>query len=44
MRIWLADGSHQLQPLGAAAPGGDVFSVVDLNSDGTLDLVGVAGG
>jgi tetratricopeptide (TPR) repeat protein len=43
-RIWLADGSHQLQPLGAAAPSGDVFSVVDLNSDGMLDLVGVAGG
>jgi tetratricopeptide (TPR) repeat protein len=43
-RIWLADGSHQLQPLGAAAPSGDVFSVVDLNSDGMLDLVGVADG
>jgi len=43
-RIWLADGSHQLQPLGAATPSGDVFSVVDLNSDGMLDLVGVAGG
>jgi tetratricopeptide (TPR) repeat protein len=43
-RIWLADGSHQLQPLGATAPSGDVFSAVDLNSDGRLDLVGVAGG
>ena len=43
-RIWLADGSHQLQPLGATAPSGDVFSAVDLNSDGMLDLVGVTGG
>ena len=42
-RIWLADGSHQLQPL-SAAPTGDVFSVVDLNSDGMLDLIGVSGG
>jgi tetratricopeptide (TPR) repeat protein len=42
-RIWLADGSHQLQPL-SAAPAGDVFSVVDLNSDGMLDLVGVSSG
>jgi hypothetical protein len=42
-RIWLADGSHQLQSL-AAAPSGDVFSVVDLNDDGMLDLVGVTGG
>ena len=42
-RLWLADGSHQLQPL-AAAPSGDVFSAVDLNADGVLDLVGVAGG
>jgi tetratricopeptide (TPR) repeat protein len=42
-RVWLADGSHQLQPL-AAAPVGDVFSVADLNADGMLDLVGVTGG
>jgi tetratricopeptide (TPR) repeat protein len=42
-RIWLADGSHQLQP-SSAAPSGDVFSAVDLNADGMLDLVGVAGG
>jgi tetratricopeptide (TPR) repeat protein len=42
-RIWLADGSHQLQAL-AATPAGDVFSAVDLNADGMLDLVGVAGG
>ena len=42
-RIWLADGSHQLQAL-AAAPTGDVFSAADLNGDGMLDFVGVAGG
>ena len=42
-RIWLADGSHQLQPL-AAAIAGDVFSVADLTGDGMLDLVGVSGG
>jgi tetratricopeptide (TPR) repeat protein len=42
-RVWLADGSRQLQPL-AAAPAGDVFSVADLNADGMLDLVGVTGG
>jgi tetratricopeptide (TPR) repeat protein len=42
-RIWLADGSHRLQPL-APTPAGDVFSVADLNGDGMLDLVGVTGG
>ena len=42
-RVWLADGSHQLQPL-AVAPAGDVFSVADLDGDGMLDLVGVVGG
>jgi tetratricopeptide (TPR) repeat protein len=43
MRIWLADGSRQLQAL-SAAPAGDVFSVADLNEDGMLDLVGVMDG
>ena len=42
-RIWLADGTRQLQPLESPVAG-DVFSVVDLNADGMLDLVGVAGG
>jgi tetratricopeptide (TPR) repeat protein len=42
-RMWLADGSHQLQPLAAVASG-DVFSAVDLNDDGMLDLVGVSRG
>lgn len=42
-RIWLVDGSHRLQRL-PASPAGDVFSVVDLNADGMLDMVGVAAG
>jgi tetratricopeptide (TPR) repeat protein len=42
-RILLGTAEHQFQPLGAVVRG-DVFSVGDLNADGLLDLVGVAGG
>jgi tetratricopeptide (TPR) repeat protein len=42
-RVWLSGADHALQPL-AATPQGEIASVFDLNSDGLLDLVGVASG
>jgi tetratricopeptide (TPR) repeat protein len=42
-RMWLADEALAMQPL-EAAPQGEVFSVLDVNGDGRLDLAGVAGG
>ena len=42
-RVWLADERHQFQPHDAA-PAIDVGTIVDVNADGRLDLVGVSGG
>jgi tetratricopeptide (TPR) repeat protein len=44
-RIWLGDESNKLRPFESPAlQGTEVFSVVDLNGDGQLDLVGLADG
>lgn len=42
-RIWLSDEAGALQALPAIADV-DVFGLIDLNGDGRLDLVGLAGG
>src|SRR5262249_8942365 len=42
-RIWLSTDSGQFSPF-PAAPSGEIFSIVDLNEDGQLDLVGLADG
>ena len=42
-RVWLGDERHQFQPHGAAPPI-DVGTIVDVNADGRLDLVGVSNG
>jgi hypothetical protein len=41
-RIWLSDASHQLTGL-QATPEGEIFAVVDRNSDGRLDLIARTG-
>ena len=41
--MWLADAKRTFQPL-AAVPDADVTGVIDLNGDGLLDLIGIAGG
>jgi Tfp pilus assembly protein PilF len=50
-RIWMGDDKNTLHlmnmsqgPAGPAVEGVDVFSVVDLNGDGQLDMAGVASG
>jgi Flp pilus assembly protein TadD len=40
-RVWLANERHELVSL-AAQPAGEVFDVVDFNSDGRLDLLALA--
>jgi hypothetical protein len=41
--VWLADEHGALSPLGKPVPGMHVFDAADLNGDGRLDLVGLAG-
>ena len=42
-RVWLAGGASGFKPLGGELPV-DVFSAVDLNGDGQLDLAGLSNG
>jgi tetratricopeptide (TPR) repeat protein len=42
-RIWLSTETGQFASL-PAAPSGEIFSIVDVNDDGQLDLVGLANG
>jgi tetratricopeptide (TPR) repeat protein len=42
-RIWLSTDGGQFAAL-PSTPSGEIFSVVDLNEDGQLDLVGLANG
>ncbi|MEO8256413.1 MAG: FG-GAP-like repeat-containing protein [Acidobacteriota bacterium] len=43
VRVWLGDAAGAFQAL-TAVPDADVTGVLDLNGDGLLDLIGLAGG